>query len=349
MSLGPVLLDLKGTTLSDAEREILRHPLVGGVIYFTRNFASPEQIAALTSEIHALRDPPLLVCVDHEGGRVQRFKTGFTRLPAVRKLGKVYDRDAKRARHLAETCGWVMAIELRAVGIDFSFAPVLDLDRGVSQVIGDRAFHTQPEAAADLAHSYMRGMHLAGMAATGKHFPGHGGCEADSHVDVPVDPRRYEDILIEDIVPFERMIHFGMEAIMPAHVIYQNVDAQPAGFSSFWLKEMLRVRLGFQGVIFSDDLNMEGARVAGGYVERARAALTAGCDMVLVCNNPQGAQQVLDGLGPHNDPVSHARLIRMHGRGVIDRAQLQQQTQWHQAVERLNELSEDTTLDLGLA
>ena len=349
MSLGPVLLDLKSTTLSDAEREMLRHPLVGGVIYFTRNFASPEQIAALTSEIHALRDPPLLVCVDHEGGRVQRFKTGFTRLPAVRKLGKVYDRDAKRARHLAETCGWVMAIELRAVGIDFSFAPVLDLDRGVSQVIGDRAFHTQPEAAADLAHSYMRGMHLAGMAATGKHFPGHGGCEADSHVDVPVDPRRYEDILIEDIVPFERMIHFGMEAIMPAHVIYQNVDAQPAGFSSFWLKEMLRVRLGFQGVIFSDDLNMEGARVAGGYVERARAALTAGCDMVLVCNNPQGAQQVLDGLGTHNDPVSHARLIRMHGRGVVDRAQLQQQTQWHQAVERLNTLSEDTTLDLGLA
>ena len=347
MSLGLVIVDLKGTTLSDAEHEMLRHPLVGGVIFFTRNFESPEQIAALTSEIHALRDPPLLVCVDHEGGRVQRFKSGFTRLPAVRKLGKVYDRDAKYARHLAETCGWVMAIELRAVGIDFSFAPVLDLDRGMSKVIGDRAFHLQPEAAADLAHSYMRGMHLAGMAATGKHFPGHGGCEADSHVDVPVDPRRYEDILIEDIVPFERMIHFGMEAIMPAHVIYKNVDAQPAGFSTFWLKDVLRVQLGFQGVIFSDDLNMEGARVAGDYVERAHAALNAGCDMVLICNNPQAAQQVLDGLGPHNDPVSHARLIRMHGRGVIDRVQLQQQTQWHQAVERLNELSEDTTLDLG--
>ena len=349
MSLGPVLVDLKGTTLSDTEREMLRHPLVGGVIFFTRNFANPEQIAALTGEIHALRDPPLLVCVDHEGGRVQRFKTGFTRLPAVRKLGKLYDKNVKHGRHLAETCGWVMAIELRAVGIDFSFAPVLDLDRGVSQVIGDRAFHTQPEAAADLAHAYMRGMHLAGMAATGKHFPGHGGCEADSHVDVPVDPRRYEDILLEDLVPFERMIHFGMEAIMPAHVIYPNVDAQPAGFSTFWLKDVLRARLGFQGVIFSDDLNMEGARVAGGYVERAQAALSAGCDMVLVCNNPQAAQQVIDGLGPHNDPASHARLIRMHGRGTLDRVQLQQQAQWQQAVERLNELSEDTTLDLGLA
>lgn len=349
MSLGPVLVDLKGTTLSDTEREMLRHPLVGGVIYFTRNFESPEQITALTNEIHALRDPPLLVCVDHEGGRVQRFRSGFTRLPAVRKLGRVYDRDAKHARHLAETCGWVMAIELRAAGIDFSFAPVLDIDRGMSKVIGDRAFHSLPEPAADLAHAYMRGMHLAGMAATGKHFPGHGGCEADSHVDVPLDPRRYEDILIEDIVPFERMIHFGMEAIMPAHVIYQNVDAQPAGFSNFWLKDVLRARLGFQGVIFSDDLNMEGARVAGGYVERARAALVAGCDIALVCNNPQAAQQILDGLGTYSDPASQARLIRMHGRGVIERAQLQQQTQWHQAVERLNELSEDTTLDLGLS
>lgn len=347
MSLGPVMVDLKGTALSDAERRMLQHPLVGGVIFFTRNFENPQQIAALTNEIHALRDPPLLVGVDHEGGRVQRFKAGFTRIPAVRKLGKSYDRDPRHARFLAETCGWVMAIELRSVGIDFSFAPVLDLDRGISQVIGDRAFHSQPEAAADLAHSYMRGMHLAGMAATGKHFPGHGGCEADSHVDVPVDLRRYEDILIEDIVPFERMIHLGLEAIMPAHVIYQNVDAQPAGFSNFWLKDVLRVRLGFQGVIFSDDLNMEGARVAGGYAERAQAALNAGCDMVLVCNNPQAAQQVIDGLGPRSDPVSQARLIRMHGRGAIDQMQLHQQTQWHQAVKRLNEINEDTTLDLG--
>lgn len=348
MSLGPVIVDLQGKTLLPEEREMLLHPQVGGVIYFTRNFESPDQIAALTAEIHALRNPPLLICVDHEGGRVQRFRNGFTRLPAVRKLGNIYDRDPRHARQLAETFGWVMAVELRAVGVDFSFTPVLDLDCGVSQVIGDRAFHSLPEAAADLAHAYMRGMHRAGMAATGKHFPGHGNCVADSHVDVPTDPRRFEDILAEDIVSFERMIHFGMEAIMPAHVIYSQVDAQPAGFSSFWLKNVLRVQLGFQGVIFSDDLNMEGARVAGGYVARAQAALAAGCDMVLVCNNPQAAAQVIDGLGEHNDPASHARLIRMHGRGNIDREHLHQQAEWHQSVAQLNELNEDTTRDLGL-
>lgn len=348
MSLGPVLVDLKGTTLAPQEREMLLHPLVGAVILFTRNFESPEQIAALTAEIHTLREPPLLVCVDHEGGRVQRFRTGFTRLPPVRKLGALYDKDPKHARHVAETFGWVMAAELRAVGIDFSFAPVLDVDRGISKVIGDRAFHAQPEGIADLAHSYMRGMHLAGMAATGKHFPGHGGCEADSHVDVPVDPRRYEDILLDDIAPFERMIHFGMEAIMPAHVIYSSVDPQPAGFSPFWLKDVLRARLGFQGVIFSDDLSMEGARVAGGFVERAQAALAAGCDMVLVCNKPEGAAQVLDGLGNYHDPVASARLIRMHGRGTLTRDALQQQAHWQDAVRLLNTLNEDPSLDLPL-
>lgn len=348
MSLGPVMVDLKGTTLLPEERDMLLHPLVGAVIFFTRNFESPEQIAALTDEIHALRDPPLLVCVDHEGGRVQRFRNGFTRLPAVRKLGAVYDRDPKHARTLAETFGWVMASELRAVGVDFSFAPVLDLDRGVSRVIGDRAFHSSPEAVADLAHSYMRGMHLAGMAATGKHFPGHGGCEADSHVDVPVDPRRYEDILVEDMVPFERMIHFGLEAIMPAHVIFNTIDTNPAGFSRFWLRDVLRARLGFQGVIFSDDLSMEGARVAGGPVDRARAAFNAGCDMGLVCNNPMAAQQVLDGLGDYHEPASAARLIRMHGRQPVDRDILLASARWHQAVRQLSELDEDSTLDLGL-
>jgi beta-N-acetylhexosaminidase len=348
MSLGPVMVDLKGTTLTPEEREMLLHPLVGAVIYFTRNFESPEQIAALTREIHALRNPPLLVCVDHEGGRVQRFRTGFTRLPPVRRLGRVYDRDPKHARHLAETFGWVMASELRAVGVDFSFAPVLDVDRNVSRVIGDRAFHGSAEAVADLAHAYMRGMHLAGMAATGKHFPGHGSCEADSHVDVPVDPRRYEDILVDDLVPFERMIHFGMEAIMPAHVIYSAVDPQPAGFSNFWIRDVLRARLGFQGVIFSDDLSMEGARVAGGYVERARAAFQAGCDMALVCNNPQAAAQVLDGLAGYHDPAAAARLIRMHGRGATTRDALLQDARWHHAVQQLNELAEDSTLDLGL-
>lgn len=325
------MLDVAGVELSTEERERLRHPLVGGVILFSRNYHSLEQLQELVSAIHALREPRLLVAVDHEGGRVQRFRDGFTALPAVRRLGVLYDSDRKRAQRLAETCGWLMASELRAAGIDFSFAPVLDLDRGISAVIGDRAFHSDPEAASDLAHAYMIGMKKAGMEATGKHFPGHGAVAADSHTAAPVDKRRYEDIYAEDIVPFERMIHFGMGAIMPAHVIYSSVDAQPAGFSRFWLQEVLRKRLGFKGAIFSDDLSMEGASVVGGAVERAHAALEAGCDMLLVCNDPHAAMQILDGLGEHDNPVAYARLVRMRGHGHIPWAQLHQDPTWRQA------------------
>jgi beta-N-acetylhexosaminidase len=332
MSLGPVMLDIEGLTLSAIERERLQHPLTGGVILFSRNYQSPEQVEALTREIHALRTPQLLIAVDHEGGRVQRFRNGFTGLPAIRHLGGIYDENSKRAKRLAETSGWLMATELRAVGVDFSFAPVLDLDRGISQVIGDRAFHSRPEAVADLAHAYLRGMHHAGMAATGKHFPGHGCVAADSHVAMPVDERELVDILAEDIVPFERMIHFGLEAIMPAHVIFPRVDAQPAGFSRVWLQQILRKQLGFQGVIFSDDLSMEGAKGAGDVVTRARAALSAGCDMVLVCNDPAAADQVLDGLGQHDDPASQLRLVRMHGRENPTRAQLAQDHAYRDAV-----------------
>ena len=340
MSLGPVMMDIAGTELSAEECEQLRHPLVGGVILFSRNYHSPEQVQELVSAIHALREPRLLVAVDHEGGRVQRFRDGFTALPAVRGLGVLYDSDRKRAQRLAETCGWLMASELRATGIDFSFAPVLDLDRGISAVIGDRAFHSDPQVASDLAHAYMIGMKKAGMEATGKHFPGHGAVAADSHTAVPVDERRYEDIYAEDIVPFERMIHFGLGAIMPAHVIYSRVDAQPAGFSRFWLQEVLRGRLGFKGAIFSDDLSMEGARVAGGPVERARAAVEAGCDMLLVCNSPQATAQILDGLGEYNDPVAYARLVRMRGHGHIPWPQLHQDTVWRQACQAVAGLTE---------
>ena len=332
MSLGPVMLDVEGLALSAVERKRLRHPLVGGVILFARNYQSPEQIETLAREIHGLREPQLLVAVDHEGGRVQRFRDGFTALPPSRELGRIYDENPKRARRLAETSGWLMATELRAVGVDFSFAPCLDLDRGVSRVIGDRAFHSHPETVADLAHAYMLGMHRAGMAATGKHFPGHGAVAADSHLALPVDERKLVDIQAEDLVPFERMIHYGLEGIMPAHVVFSRVDALPAGFSSTWLRKILRAQLGFQGIIFSDDLSMEGAKVAGDVVARAKMALSAGCDMVLVCNDAQAADQVLEGLGAHDDPVSHLRLVRMHGRENPTRRQLAQDQSYRDAV-----------------
>ncbi|MBI3899926.1 MAG: beta-N-acetylhexosaminidase [Gammaproteobacteria bacterium] len=314
MTLGPVMLDVAGVALTNEERERLRHPFVGGVILFSRNYQSPAQVAALVAEIRALREPNLLIGVDHEGGRVQRFRNGFTRLPPVRRFGEIYDENRKRAKRLAHTAGWLMAMELRAVGVDFSFAPVLDLDRGVSQVIGDRAFHSDPDAVADLATSYIGGMAEAGMAATGKHFPGHGGCEADSHLAFPVDNRSYADLYVEDLIPFERLIQNGLAGIMPAHVLYPQIDTQPAGYSRIWLQEVLRGRLNFQGIIFSDDLSMEGAKGVGGMVERAEFALAAGCDMVLVCNDPAGAAVVLDGLRPRAEPASHLRRTRMHGR-----------------------------------
>ena len=332
MSLGPVMLDLQGLELSPEDRERLKHPLVGGVILFSRNYRSPEQVEALVRDIHSLRTPQLLVAVDHEGGRVQRFREGFTALPPIRELGRIYDENSKRAIRLAETSGWLMATELRASGVDFSFAPVLDLDRGISGVIGDRAFHSHPEAVADLAHAYMLGMHHAGMAATGKHFPGHGAVAADSHLALPVDARKLVDIQAEDMVPFERMIHYGLEGIMPAHVVFTRVDVLPAGYSSTWLRKILREQLGFQGVIFSDDLSMEGAKFVGDIVARAKMALSAGCDMVLVCNDVKAVDQVLEGLGTHDDPVSHLRLVRMHGRENPTRTALAQDHTYRDAV-----------------
>jgi len=348
MSLGPVMVDLKGGEMQPDEQEMLLHPLVGGVILFARNYHSPEQIAELVDNIHRLRSPHLVVSVDHEGGRVQRFRQGFTLLPPVAMLGEKYQHDKKQAKKLAETCGWLMAIELRSVGVDFSFAPVLDVERGISEVIGDRAFGKEPDVVADLAIAYMRGMHKAGMSAVGKHFPGHGAVQADSHIACPVDERTFDEIYDVDIVPFARMISNGLAGIMPAHVVYKNVDPNPAGFSQFWLNEVLRNRLEFQGVIFSDDLSMEGASIAGDVVDRTRAALSAGCDMALVCNKPEAAMKVLDNLGEVNNPVSHLRLVRMHGRHVVNRKELLKQAQWKQAVAQVENFAAGDPLELDV-
>lgn len=292
--LGPVMLDVAGVALTENDIRRIRHPLTGGVILFARNYENRKQLVALTAAIHAVR-PGVLIAVDHEGGRVQRFKTdGFTKLPAMRKLGELWDRDVLAAIKAATDVGFVLAAELRACGVDLSFTPVLDLDYGESGVIGDRAFHRDARVVSVLAKSLNHGLALAGMANCGKHFPGHGFVKADSHVDIPVDERSLKDILAEDAAPYN-WLGLGLSAVMPAHVIYPEVDKHPAGFSKKWLT-MLRHHMSFQGVIFSDDLSMEGASVAGGVVDGANAALSAGCDMVLICNSPDKADELLAGL-----------------------------------------------------
>lgn len=308
---GVLMLDLMGTTLSSEEHELLQHPQVGGVILFARNIETPAQVCALNAAVRQSR-PDILIAVDQEGGRVQRLRQGFTRLPPQLRLQSLFENDAEQALRLSRDLGWLMASEVLAAGFDFSFAPVLDLHTGRSAVIGDRAFASDIDTLVALASAYMEGMHEAGMATTGKHFPGHGSVEADSHLDLPVDERPLDEILLQDLQPFARCLPL-LDAVMPAHVLYPAADANCAGFSSYWLQQVLREQLGFKGVIFSDDLVMAAAASAGDMPQRVARALTAGCDMLLVCNDRGAALQALQALDKGQVPPSE-KLLSMRGR-----------------------------------
>jgi beta-N-acetylhexosaminidase len=346
MSLGPLMIDLLGTTVTPEEHELMRHPLVGGVILFTRNYVDPEQLARLVAAIHAERSPPLIVAVDHEGGRVQRFRTGFSVLPPARRIGHEFDLDARAGLDLARRMGWLMAAELRSVGVDISFAPDVDLDYGVSEIIGDRAFHARPEVVGQLAGAYMHGMRDAGMAATAKHFPAHGAVVADSHLTLPVDRRDLPD-LSDDLSPYARLIANGLPAVMMAHVLFPAVDSVPASLSSRWIRDVLRGDLRFQGVVFADDLSMGGAAAAyGDIVTRARKALSAGCDMLPVCNNRAGVVTLLDGLDVEPEPASRLRLVRMHGKDGVPRRELSSLPDWKRSRELLARCTAAPTLNL---
>ena len=335
LPLGPAVIDVVGPALTDEDRNRLRHPAAGGIILFARNYENPEQLLNLNNEIERLREPALLICVDHEGGRVQRFREGFSAIPPMRTLGKLWDRDRDAAQESARAIAYIVGAELAAHGVDFSFAPVLDLDYGGSSVIGDRALHFDPTAVGALGACIVKGFADAGMGAVGKHFPGHGYAEADSHVAVPKDDRKFTDIAKKDLVPFRATIEAGLAGVMPAHVIYGQVDPEPAGYSKRWLQEVLRGKLGFQGIIFSDDLSMEGASVAGGVPERARAALGAGCDMVLLCNDPAGQELLLDSL-KDVPPASPDRVERMRRKGGRD---LRKSVAYREARELLKQLA----------
>lgn len=331
MSLGPLMVDIAGIELGAADRELLQHPLVGGVILFTRNYKGPVQLKALVDSIHGLRTPPLLVAVDQEGGRVQRFREGFTSLPPARLFGHIYDRDPKEAARVTELGAWLMAAELRAVGVDLSFAPVVDLDYGVSTVIGDRALHGNAEVVGELARAWVLGMRRAGMAACAKHFPGHGAVQGDSHHMLPVDDRSIEDVRRRDLKPYQRLLRLDLPAVMMAHVVYPQLDEQPASFSHRWIQQVLREDLKFSGAVFCDDLSMRGAERVGDYLDRAEAALAAGCDMLPVCSNRAGVHAILDGLKKEPNPLSQWRLARLHGRNGLPLAALAANAEWSHA------------------
>jgi beta-N-acetylhexosaminidase len=346
MTLGPLMIDLAGGQIEAEEHELLQHPLVGGVILFARNFHDSAQLSALVSAIHAARNPPLIVAVDHEGGRVQRFRAGFSRLPPARRIGHEFDVNTRAGLELAQRMGWLMAAELRAHGIDLSFAPCVDLDYGLNEAIGDRAFHARADAVAALATAYMRGMREAGMAATAKHFPGHGAVRADSHQSLPVDRREFAD-LTDDLTPYRRLIDNGLPAVMVSHVQFPAVDERPASSSSRWIRGVLRGDLRFQGPIFTDDLSMGAAAAAAGdIVTRCERAFAAGCDMLLVCNDRPAVVQLLDRLAIEPEPASQLRIVRMRGRDGLPWSELVASGAWGDAHAQLARMAAAPSLTL---
>jgi beta-N-acetylhexosaminidase len=334
VTLGPLMVDVAGLELTPEDREVLRHPLVGSVILFTRNYQSSEQLARLVADIHAVRSPALVVAVDQEGGRVQRFRAGFAALPSPRRIGRDYDVDAKAGVAFARSMGWLMAAELRAHGVDLSFAPCVDLDYGLSEVIGDRAFHGKPEVVAQLALAYMAGMKEAGMAATAKHFPGHGAVVADSHKALPVDRRSWNE-LGDDLLPYRRLIANGLPGVMVAHILFPAVDPAPSSLSRRWIQNALREELRFEGAVFTDDLSMGGAAEFGDIVARADAALAAGVDVLPVCNDRASVAKLLDELKFEAEPTAHLRLVRMRGRAAPERDALYAGAAWRASQELL--------------
>lgn len=345
MSLGPLMIDLKGPALDDQEREWLQAPAVGGVILFTRNFEDPGQLTQLVREIHEARSPPLLVAVDQEGGRVQRFREPFTVLPPMRALGHLHDEDPIRARVAARSFGWLMAAELRAVHVDLSFAPVVDLDLGLAEVIGDRALHPQASVVSELAVEFAAGAQAAGMAVVAKHFPTHAGAVNDTHTDCATDSRSFHE-LWDDLEPYRYLIAAGLPGVMVGHVSFPEVDPLPASLSSWWIRDQLREQLVFAGAVLSDDITMEAAAPGGSCSDRAVGALEAGCDMVLVCNAPQEIPSVIDALADCVNPTSQLHLIRLRGRGREDWDTLRSSDAWREARRQVAELTARPELEL---
>jgi len=331
------MLDIEGRQLTPADRALLKEPAVGGVILFSRNYESPAQLADLVASIRELRSPPLLIAADHEGGRVQRFREGFSAVPPMRRLGRQYDGDPKSAVSLARTAGWLIAAELRAMHIDLSFTPCVDLDWGVSEIIGNRAFHRNANAVAELASGFCNGLRNAGMAAVAKHFPGHGAVAADSHDQLPVDRRGYSDLL-DDMHPYEKLIgKRQLAGVMIAHIVYSEADPLPASFSAYWIQDQIRSRLGFDGAVLCDDLSMQATASLGSMPKRARLALDAGCDMVLVCNDRPAASATVATLRDYSNPLSLVRLARLHGTDRVARDALQAGEEWQAALLRLKD------------